>query len=263
MYYNKPLRWLAKFLMPDSRPVDNLKLRMDDPQEEEISLANLEVRSFYHFLYFPLAYYKVKKLSLLMEDMTPGELKRWQRSYWKIIRKSTLNRGGEQLLSKNPSNIFRIRILRAMFPDAKFIYLYRNPYKTLTSYSLFFYEIIEGVGFQKISMEQLYEYTEDLFGASLRAYEQDKGEIPPQNLFEVKYEDFIKDPIGYTEEIYRQFGLELGNDTRARFNDFLMAYKEHESSQYEVPEEIIKMVNSNFMDHLKERGYEVRQSSLG
>lgn len=256
MVYQHQLKWLASFLMPEKRPVDNLKLAMDDPQEEEIGLANLTHRSFYHFIYFPKAYRKIKELSLDINDLDGKELKKWERSYRYLIRQAVLNTSGKRFLSKNPPNTFRIKLLLKLFPGAKFIYLYRNPYKALSSFSLFFDELIDGVGFQKVSKEKYLADIQDLYSESLSTYIDNKGLIPPENLIEVKFEDFIKTPLEYAEMVYKQFGLELSRESLERMKEYLKSYRDYKSASYTVPDPIIRMINSNFTQYLIENGYE-------
>ncbi len=88
--------------------LDNLKLAMDDPQEEEIGIANLSHRSFYHWIYFPKAYSRIRDNSLLINDLEGKEFKRWEKSYKYLVRQAVINTGGTRFLSKNPPNTFRV-----------------------------------------------------------------------------------------------------------------------------------------------------------
>ena len=52
----------------------------------------------------------------------------WKKEYLQTIKYITFKSKGKQLVLKSPPNTERICLLLQMFPQAKFIYIYRNPY---------------------------------------------------------------------------------------------------------------------------------------
>lgn len=256
MVYQPQLKWLASFLMPEHRPIDNLKLAMDDPQEEEIGIANLSHRSFYHWIYFPKAYIRIRDNSLLINDLEEKEQKKWEKSYKYLIRQAVINTAGSRFLSKNPPNTFRIKLLLKLFPDAKFIYLHRNPFKALSSFYYFFDELHDGVGFQRLGREESFEFITDLYKTMLETYNDCKGLIPEGNLVEIKFEDFVKSPLEIAKNIYDQFGMQLSSETEEKMKDYLKSYNDYKSASYDIPDLLAIMIKENFSQYLKEYGYE-------
>jgi hypothetical protein len=61
-----------------------------------------------------------------------------------------MNTGGVRYVSKNPCNIFRIRTLINLFPDARFIFLYRNPYTVVESLCRFVNAVLPGSELQHL-----------------------------------------------------------------------------------------------------------------
>ena len=55
---------------------------------------------------------------------------------------SLWNTGGTQYLSKNPPHTGHVKALVDLFPNAKFIYLMRNPYTVFESTRSFFTQTI-------------------------------------------------------------------------------------------------------------------------
>ena len=86
----------------------------------------------------------------------------------------------------------RIKYLLRIFPDAKFIYLYRNPYDVFYSMRNLWMRSIRKYCLQQVSKEAIAEIVLTHFAAMMEQYEKDKALIPPENLFELQYEQFEK-----------------------------------------------------------------------
>ena len=75
---------------------------------------------------------------LTFEKITEEERQVFKDTFLRLVKVSLANTGGTQYLSKNPPHTGRVRTLLEMFPNAKFIYLKRNPYTVLESSRSFF-----------------------------------------------------------------------------------------------------------------------------
>ena len=116
------------WLMPDKRPTDNMELAVDLPQEEEFALCNMMPYTYYNFWFLPKHMQEYADKYLLFDDISDAELKVFEEVFTKLIKISLWNTRGTQFLSKNPPHTGRVKELVKMFPNAKFIYLMRNPY---------------------------------------------------------------------------------------------------------------------------------------
>lgn len=94
-----------------------------------------------------------------------------------------------------------------MFPNAKFIYLMRNPYTVFESTRSFFTNTIQPLKLEEFSNEAIEQNILTTYRKLHDQYEADKHLIPEGNLIEVKFEDFEADALGMTEEIYRTLSL--------------------------------------------------------
>ena len=108
---------------------------MDFPQEEEFAMMSLQPKSIYKIFYFPKDFNDIYEKDLYFERLSDGDRKRWEKEYLSLINRAMINTGGERYMSKNPCNIFRIRTLIDLFPDARFIFIYRNPYTVVESFA--------------------------------------------------------------------------------------------------------------------------------
>ncbi|MYD87157.1 MAG: sulfotransferase, partial [Acidobacteria bacterium] len=114
--------------LPAKRPMDNMDVSLDLPQEEEIAIAGLSHQSFLHHLSFPRAARRCYDRYAAMQGLTPREIERWERTYLDVVRKATVIAGGRRLVLKSPSNLARVPHILRLFPGAKFVHIVRNPY---------------------------------------------------------------------------------------------------------------------------------------
>ena len=251
-WWFKPI--IGKF-WPTHRPFDDLKMGLDLPQEEEIALANLQTVSFYNFLYFPKDFEKFYEKELLMENVAPDLVKKWKAEYIRMIRKAFINLKGERFISKSPSNMARVKLILEMFPDAKFIFLYREPYKSVESFYRFFHEVLPAVQVQAANDSLNRERLTGVYADLIHRYLAEKEMINPVNLMEIKFEEFSKDPLEGLRIIYERFGLEDFNKALPYFKAYLDEVAEFRQTKYEVTQETIKGVNKNAGDIIEWLGY--------
>jgi hypothetical protein len=252
------LKPLASLFMPSKRPFDNLDMDLDYPQEEEIALANVQLLSFYNYLYFPKNYEKFYHRDLFFENATEKQLKHWERAYKKLIAKAMINRPGNVFISKNPSNMARIEALLQMFPEAKFIFIYRNPYKVVESFYGFFQEVMPAIQLQSSDEDLNRTLTARLYAEMLGHYYKTKDRIPAENLIEIRYEDMISDPGSIISTIYEQFGLKGFERQQPLIQDYLERSQGISVNHYDVSPRTVELVNQLLVDYLKRWKYEVK-----
>lgn len=244
-WWFKPI--IGKF-WPTHRPFDDVKLGMDLPQEEEIALANVQDVSFYNLLCFPKDFDRFYDKELFMKDLDNKLIARWKSEYLKLIRKAILNNKGDRFISKSPSNMARISQILEMFPDARFIFLYRDPYKTIESFYRFFKEVMPVIQVQDANEELTRKRLTRVYVDLVRQYYLDKDKIPPQNLMEIKFEDFSKNAVEGLSRIFDQFGIPGFEDARQYFESYLDEMSGFKQTKYDITHETIKWVNEYACD---------------
>ena len=215
---------IAGWCMPDSRPTDHLRLSVEQPQEEEFAIANMTYAAFYHFWIFPqnMEYYLNRYL--LFESCTYSEKYDFCQATEKMMQTALYCQHKPRFLSKNPPHTARIALLLKMFPDAKFIYIVRNPYAVISSTRRFFSSTISALSLQSIPPCELELQILNCYRAMIERYESDRHLIPPQNLYEMRFEEFSANPVEGVEAIYER--LKLGD-----FNTIADAVTEYAATQ--------------------------------
>jgi len=131
-----------KLNMPDKRPSDNIRLSTEFPQEEEFALGNMTHATFYHFFYFPSINDLLYEKYIRFHEISLNEKNKFKNKYHELLVKAALNTGKDQLVIKNPVNTGKVKLLLEMFPDAKFIHIYRNPIVTYLSTVKFYNSLL-------------------------------------------------------------------------------------------------------------------------
>lgn len=243
------------FLMPDHRPTDNMELKVDLPQEEEFALSNMMPYTYYNFWFYPQQMMEYCDKYLIFDKITEEERKAFMDAFRKLIRISLLNTNGTQYLSKNPPHTGRVKTLVEMFPNAKFIYLKRNPYTVFESTHSFFTNTIKPLMLQPISDEELIRNFVEVYKRLFYKFEEEKHLIPEGNLVELKFEEFEKDAFGMTEDIYRRLNLEGFESSKESIQAYLGKKKGYKKNQYRYEESTIKTVEENWGIALQQWGY--------
>ena len=252
-FFKKNMSWL----MPDKRPTDNMELAVDLPQEEEFALANMMPYTYYNFWFLPKYQQEYAEKYLLFNDISDAELKVFEDTFVKLIKISLWNTHGTQFLSKNPPHTGRVKELVKMFPNAKFIYLMRNPYTVFESTRSFFTNTIQPLKLQDITKEELEKNILSIYAKLYHKYETDKKCIPAGNLIEVKFEDFETDALGMTEHIYQTLALDGFLQARADIEKYVGAKKGYKKNKYEYDKRTVQLVQENWGFALNDWKYDL------
>lgn len=252
-FFKKNMSWL----MPDKRPTDNMELAVDLPQEEEFALANMMPYTYYNFWFLPKYQQEYCDRYMLFENIDEEVLRVWEDTFKKLIRISLWNTGGTQFLSKNPPHTGRVRELVRMFPDAKFIYLMRNPYTVFESTRSFFTNTIQPLKLQEFSDAQIEENILSIYAKLYHKYEADKHLIPEGNLIEVKFEDFEADAFGMTRHIYEQLSLPGWDDAQTAIAQYVGSKRGYKKNKYQYEQRTRDLVEKNWNFALEQWDYKL------
>jgi hypothetical protein len=124
-------RWIINMSIPESRPMDNVVMTPEEPTEEEYSIGAYEKYSIYNGFVWPRNFKLYSRYNSF--DGLPDDLERWKRRHHWFTRKLTASYHGKQIVYKNPTATFRIKHILQLYPNARFVHIYRNPYEVLSS----------------------------------------------------------------------------------------------------------------------------------
>ena len=126
----------------------------------------------------------------------------------------------ERWLLKDPCHLEHIPEILETYPDAKFIYINRDPSETIPSICSLTATVRSGFT-DSVDTNLIGRQTLEFWKNVLNKYSNAKVGIDPSKLITVSYEDLIIDPIGMAKSIYNQFNLELDTKTENSMLDYL------------------------------------------
>lgn len=230
--YYKPI---MKTLVDKTRPMDKVKLGMDEPQEDEYAIYRITDFSPLEKLVFPEStdYFLLheKTFTLMGEAQNKWE-KRLMTFYQKLFYKT-----GKTIISKNPFNSFRIPTLARLFPGARFIHIVRNPIDVVPS-TINMWSIVQRQNAlinkeHKPTVEEIVK----VYKKMLEIITNDFLKISPGRRTVVKYEDIVADPISQVKKIYLSLSLPFDEPFENALKNFLRENKNYEKNKFSLSEE--------------------------
>ena len=262
--FNKAGRFIfenfTKLLIPQTRKGDNVTLHPSNPQEEEFALGDKTPISFYYFWMFPQNIMKYYNSFVRFKGITNEEMDSWQADYKLLIKKALKNTGKQRFLSKNPTNTARIKVLLEMFPNAKFIHIYRNPVEVFLSTSHFYNVMMPHLKLQSISREEIDNHILDIYKNLMNDYFEQKNLIPSGNLIEVSYEELEKDPEKILENIYERLNLPGFENAKPKFDTYLHSMKSYKKNTHTISKENLEKVLHEWDFTMKKFNYSIPEN---
>jgi LPS sulfotransferase NodH len=250
--------WFAyrflKFLLPSKRPMDNMAMGWKLPQEDEFALANLGLPSTYLDITFPKGRPHDPEY-LTLEGVPPEDLERWKQTLWRFLRNVNYQ-DPRRIVLKSPPHTARVRVLREMFPDAKFVHITRDPYVVFPSTVNLWTQLNKRHGLQHPQPVGLDEYVFDNFERMYRRFELDRATIPESHLVDVRYEDLIQDPVAQVARVYEQ--LELGgfDELEPKLTTFWSGQADYRTNRYAIDEATRTEVQRRWGPWMRKYGYD-------
>ena len=221
-------RDIIQRVIPETRGYDNVKLSLQEPQEEEMALGNLNPICLYNTYYFPGQLLEHSRRSLFFEGVSESEKAKFEASYEFLVRKLSFAHDGKQLLFKNPPSTTRIPMLKKLFPGARFVHIVRNPYPVYRSNVAKFARLFNAFAWQDFLDVDLHAYTIKTYEDLMKRYLHDREALSDGELFETSYEKITEDPLGEVSKIYDAFGIdgkEEGLEHIGRYVEEIRGYK--------------------------------------
>jgi hypothetical protein len=242
--------------MPKTRPMDNVALSLDGPQEEEMAMLNASEHAPLHFMSFPREVPDLYERYVGDLGQDEADLRGWSRAYLEVLKKATILSGGRRLALKTPPNTGRIPVLQGLFPDARFVHIVRNPYPVYQSMRNMYRKVLPGQVLQEFDWETIDAWVLEAYRRLMTKYLEDRKHIAPERLFEVRYEDLDERPLEILERIYHH--LELGDfgAVRPQLEMYLAELGTFEKNVFEFPREIVEAVNENWGFAFEAFGYQ-------
>ena len=245
-------RAVMKKVVSKTRPMDNVKLGPDEPQEDEYALLKTAKHTPLEKLIFPdkKKHFSKTLLQINESSFSENQIKNLQA----FVKKLHFKKSGTLLL-KNPFHSYRISEIKKAFPEARFIHIYRNPSKVIPSTV----NMLNIIGRQNILKgkwlpENIFTIT-DSFNYLWRNIKSQLFTLPEKDYIEIKYEDFEQNPKKYIKEIYDFFGFHYSEKFDSTIDEFLKSVRNYKKNKFELSSEEKEYIDNNCAEFLNHYGY--------
>ncbi len=213
------------------RPMDNVRIGPQTPQEDEFALFRLTGFSPLSAFLFPHKSGKCFLHEIPFLPINDDHLDKWKSALVHFV-KMVQGRNNRRVVLKNPFNSLRIDFLRQIFPDATFIHINRNPESVIPS-TLHMWSILgqqnslKGI-WQNPSMEETVAFYNH-FDSELRSRLKS---VPKEKQLEVSYEALEHDPLSVLVDIYKTIEYEPSEFLKKRWLRSFAASKKYKKNNF-------------------------------
>ncbi len=244
---------MSKVVSP-KRPMDNVKLGVYEPQEDEYALFKLTLDSPLEKLIFP------DSDDYFLNGYTdfypaPENAEKWKSELHTFCRKLSFT-NGKRVLLKNPFHSMRIPLLREMYPGARFIHIHRHPYKVVPS-TINMWNIVGRQNRLK-NKGKAPSVTDvaEMMNKMLNKIRTDFNDLEPDAKYEVRFEEFEKDPLQGLRDIYQHFQFEYSDVLEKNLAGFLDEVKEYRKNKFHLTEEEKEIIRNTLKEQFIYYNYE-------
>ena len=246
-----------------TRPMDNVKISMDTPQEEDLAVANESHMSFVHQLSFPQRSMRwLNKYVLLGATVDGGgglssrELSHWERTYLGVVRKASLLADGKPLVLRNTVNMARADHLLRLFPKGKFIHIVRNPYTVYPSLLHLYRTLLPLYQLDHYDWPEMERFLVEAYRRTMTKFLRDREGVLRGRLAEVRYEDLERDPLGELERLYAELDLPAWGVCRPQVELYLGTLSGYRKNRFTMSQADIDRVTESWGFAVDAWGYE-------
>ena len=185
--------------MEVGRPMDQGRITSFGPQEDEFALLLLGEPSAYRAFIDPRRF---DECAALLRPENQSALPRWQM----FLRGIAATPEGSRLLLKSPNHSFRVPMLRAAFPRAKFIWAGRQTGELLASNTKMWNAMIDQYSLWSCPDGALETFLDQALRAYGGAIERCLNEVPREAMLWVDFEELRRDPRRLLERVMHFLG---------------------------------------------------------
>ena len=256
------LKFLLSPLMPETRPQDNVKVDTDLPAEEEQPLSVMSMRTGFHTWSFPSNRSYFDKYNTF-SGITPEEKMAWQQDYQFVLKNISYFNDGKRLVLKNPHNTSRVKELLELYPNAKFVFIHRNPYDVFVSTRHLMFRAVRAQFLEFVSHQEIEDMILYYFEKTMKKYIAEKNLIPKENLVEVSFDDMEKDSYGQIGNMYDKLDLPNFDQAKPFIEEYLNSVKNYKKNKFRnLRPDMQERINKEWKFAFEEWGYAIEELSV-
>jgi hypothetical protein len=139
---------------------------------------------------------------------------------------------GKRFVLKDPTHTFFVEAILKVFPDARFVFIHRDPVDTMSSIcSLHAYArsvFSSDVDAHAVGAELASSYLLRGLEPAVERVDQ----LPPGRIAHMRAPDLSRDPVGTIASAYRTLGIELGDEARRSMREYIIQKRLRPSARH-------------------------------
>jgi len=241
-------------LVPEKRPMDNMAMGFDLPQEDEFAPCLDTLKSSYLGISFPLRQEHFDRY-LTFEGVAAEEIREWRDSLMTFCRKLTY-KYRRPLLLKSPSHTARIRLLMEWFPGARFVHIHRHPHEVFRSNQHYWDTAVWYTYLQKPDRSQLDLEILRRYRTLFDAFHAQRPLIPADHFCELGFAELERAPLQSLEMIYQKLSLPGFERALPAFEAYIASQSGYRKNRFKpLPDHAVRLVNEHARPELERWNY--------
>ncbi len=253
--------WLERAL-PLDRQVDRVAVTPNSPQEDEIPLANQQLLSVFHALYFPRQFQRLFDQAVFLTDTPPAQIERRDHCMQTFYRKIARHQGKRRLLIKNLVYTAQVDRLRRIWPDAKFIHVIRNPYTVFVSTKHYYHRLLPTLALQDYRRLDIEQCILSDYPRLLACWDAAVRHLAPNQWIEIRYEDLVQQPMVVLAEIHQRLELPDWASARPRIEHYLQSLRGYRTNRYRLDPSTRQRIEAAWGPFIERWGYTLPADSI-
>ena len=196
-----------------ARPMDGLAIDADSPQEDEFAMLALGIDSAYRAFLMP---HRIGELRRTLDPeywvADSSWLATWEAFLRGVLRTSP---GTQPLILKSPNHSFRLKALLQRFPDARLVWVARDPVAVFHSNRKMWQAMFDAHGLSTPDPAALDDFIDEALRRCAEVLGDCLTQLPSHQLIVCSHDSLLADPAGAVNGILAQLQLPRAADPRS------------------------------------------------
>jgi hypothetical protein len=238
---------IGKTVIPKLKAMHAIKAEMPEECEQ---IATMHAKSF---VYICMA--DVPEYAEYLKTCDFDSVFMWHKRFFQILE---TGKKPDKWLLKDPSHIGHIPSILKTYPNAKFIYIHRDPIDAIGSFCSLTKNIRSSFA-SKVNPIEIGETVINFWSHNVQQGLRDRSLIVENNIVDVIYDDFIKNPMQEIKSIYTHLNFDMSVTTENNMQNYLFANKGkskskhlYNTAEFDIDKEKIEF---HFRDYMLKYGF--------
>jgi hypothetical protein len=159
------------------------------------------------------------------------------------------------LILKSPQHTFRLPTIEQRFPQARYIYLTRDPRSVVPSTVRLWKTLSSVHGYGTPMRASLTADVLTMFRHMHERWEGTQSQVPADRLCTLKYEEFVRDPVEQLRRIYAQLDLGDFSLVEPKMREAVAGRADYRPNRHALPDDLLRDVQDACGDYARVHGY--------